>query len=73
MKDSSRHRVERHRNSLRERGMRPIQIWIPDTRAAGFAEEARRQCLVANAADEQDGIMDWIEAVSLFDEDHETG
>jgi hypothetical protein len=24
-------------------GMRPIQIWVPDTRAPGFAEEYQRQ------------------------------
>jgi hypothetical protein len=24
--------------------MRPVQIWVPDTSAPGFAEEAARQC-----------------------------
>jgi len=27
-------------------GMRPIQIWVPDTRHSGFAEECRRQSLL---------------------------
>lgn len=31
------------RRKLRERGLRPVQVWIPDTRVPGFAEEARRQ------------------------------
>ncbi len=48
--------------------MRPIQIWVSDTRAPGFAEEAKRQSLAVNEADKQDGIMDWLEDVSLFDE-----
>jgi hypothetical protein len=61
-------RVRRHRDALRQRGLRPIQIWVPDTRAPGFAAEARRQSLAINAADEQDGILDWIEDVSIFDE-----
>ena len=36
-------RVERRRAKLRAAGLRPIQIWVPNTRAPGFAEECRRQ------------------------------
>lgn len=61
-------RVRRHRDTLRQRGLWPIQIWVPDTRAPGFAAEARRQSLVINAVDAQNGFMDWVESVSLFDE-----
>jgi hypothetical protein len=35
--------VERRRAKLRVAGPRPIQIWVPDTRAPGFGEECRRQ------------------------------
>jgi hypothetical protein len=42
-------RVGRHRASLRDAGMRPIQIWVPDTRLPGFAAECHRQsALVVN-------------------------
>lgn len=41
---SSRNKVRAHRKRLRAQGLRPIQIWVPDTRAPGFAAEARRQC-----------------------------
>ena len=34
--------------------MRPIQIWVPDTRAQGFANECRRQSLLAVAAESND-------------------
>ena len=37
-------RVRRARDKLRERGLRPVQIWVPDTRAPGFAAELLRQC-----------------------------
>ena len=37
-------RVARTRDKLRAQGLRPIQIWIPDRRAAGFAKELARQC-----------------------------
>lgn len=36
-------KVRRHRERLREQGLRPIQIWVPDVRAAGFRAEAHRQ------------------------------
>ncbi|KAA0892823.1 antitoxin MazE family protein [Pusillimonas sp. ANT_WB101] len=55
-------RVQKHRNALRMAGLRPVQIWVPDTRRPDFAEECRRQCrLIANAekADTQlDRLMD---------------
>ncbi|WP_338042735.1 antitoxin MazE family protein, partial [Ectothiorhodospira haloalkaliphila] len=38
-------RVKRHRDALRKAGLRPVQIWVPDTRRPDFAEECRRQCL----------------------------
>ena len=61
-------RVAAHRAELRRRGLRPIQIWVPDTRAPGFAEEARRQAKLVAAADDFDETMDFIERVSVFDE-----
>ena len=38
-------RVQKHRAGLRASGLRPVQIWVPDTRRAGFAQECRRQSL----------------------------
>lgn len=69
MTEQSHSRARRHRDSLRARGLRPIQIWVPDTRAPGFAAEAHRQSLNAAAADAQDGIMAWVEEVSWLDDD----
>ncbi len=66
---SSRLRTTRHRDSLRRKGLRPVQLWVPDTRAPGFAEDVRRQCEVINAAERESGTMDWIERVSVFDDD----
>ena len=36
-------RVNKYRARLRKEGMRPLQIWVPDTRRPGFAEECKRQ------------------------------
>ena len=70
---ASRDRVQRHREALRKRGLRPIQLWVPDTRAPGFAEEAQRQCRAINAAEETARTIDWVESVSVFDEDDAAG
>lgn len=62
-------RVADHRNRLREQGLRPIQIWVPDTRAPGFAEETHRQSAqvagARNAAEDQA----WVDGISQFNDD----
>ena len=45
-------RVRKHREALREAGLRPVQLWVPDTGRPGFADECRRQCLLVARADE---------------------
>lgn len=51
-------RVRRRRDTLRASGLRPIQLWVPDTRQPGFAEECRRQSLIVAAADRNDHELD---------------
>lgn len=50
-------RVQRHREALRRAGLRPVQIWVPDTRRPGFAEECRRQSRLAARDDQSDAAM----------------
>lgn len=54
---SVRERVRRHRQRLREQGLRPIQIWVPDVRSPEFVAEAHRQSRAVasskSAADDQ--------------------
>ena len=42
----TRERVQTHRNRLRAAGLKPVQIWVPDPMAPGFADECRRQSLM---------------------------
>jgi len=37
---TSRKKVKAHRERLRAHGLRPIQIWVPDTRSPRFAAQA---------------------------------
>jgi hypothetical protein len=52
-------RVERRREKLRAQGLRPVQIWVPDTRHPGFAEEARRQGKLVGASYSEDELEFW--------------
>jgi hypothetical protein len=56
-------RVRRHRARLRAQGLRPIQLWVPDTRDPEFIEEVRRQSLLLRDDPAEDEIMDFIEAI----------
>ena len=44
-------RVRKRRDALRAAGLRPVQIWVPDTRRPGFANECRRQSRLVAEAD----------------------
>ena len=50
----ARERVRKYREKLRKAGMRPVQIWAPDTRRPGFAEEYRRQSRMVAQSDNTD-------------------
>ena len=47
-------RVQKHREALRQAGLRPVQIWVPDTRPTEFAQECERQVRIVAAADQRD-------------------
>jgi Antitoxin MazE-like len=56
--------VRQHRERLRQQGLRPIQIWVPDVNAPEFAREAHRQsALVAGSEQERDDQA-FVDAVS---------
>jgi hypothetical protein len=47
-------RVQKRRSALRMAGLRPVQIWVPDTRRPDFAAECKRQSHLASQADRTD-------------------
>ncbi|QLQ24123.1 MAG: antitoxin MazE family protein [Dechloromonas sp.] len=57
-------RVNKHRTALRSAGLRPVQLWVPDTRRPQFAEECRRQSALLRDDGHERDVLDWIEAVS---------
>ena len=64
MSTSTSARVQKHRAALRESGLRPVQIWVPDTRRPGFAEECRRQSQLMQDDDHEQETTDWLEAAA---------
>lgn len=62
-------RVQKHRAGLRASGMRPVQIWVPDTRRPDFADECRRQARLASAADRADAELPGFIDAALSDVD----
>ncbi len=54
-------RVKKHRDKLRRQGMRPVQIWVPDTRRAGFAEECKRQSLLVKNDEQENNVLDFLD------------
>ena len=44
-------RVQKHRDALRLAGLRPVQLWVSDTRRPDFTEECRRQSRLAAQAE----------------------
>jgi antidote-toxin recognition MazE-like antitoxin len=57
-------RVQKHRDGLRASGLRPIQIWVPDTRKRGFKKECHRQSLLLKNDPQERDILKQISSVS---------
>jgi hypothetical protein len=56
-------RVQKRRDTMRAAGLRPVQIWVPDTRRPGFAAECRRQAALVAQADQLDAdLSDFMDA-----------
>ena len=60
---SSREKVRAHRKRLR--GLRPIQVWVPDTRTADFKVEAHRQSQVVAQSPHARRDQDFIDRIAL--------
>ena len=64
-----RERVRSYRARMRAAGLRPIQIWVPDTRSASFRAEAHRQSLAVARSPDADLDQAFVDAV--LDDDSE--
>ena len=65
-KKATRKKVASHRAKLRAQGLRPIQIWVPDTRSPEFAKEARRQMRALARSPQEKEDMAFVESLSSW-------
>ncbi len=62
---ATRQKVQAHRDRLRAQGLRPIQIWVPDTRSPAFAAEARRQSRLVASSRKAVRDQEFVDAISI--------
>ncbi len=60
----SRIKVPEHREHLREQGLRPIRIWVPDVRCPAFRSEAHRQSAAVAASGHEREDQAFIDAAT---------
>lgn len=61
-------RMSRYRSRLRAQGLRPVQIWAPDTRSAKIADELRRQSKLVSRRKSERETVAFIDAIGAADE-----
>jgi hypothetical protein len=49
-----------YRERMRRQGLRPVQLWVPDTRSPLVAEELRRQSLTLRGDPAERELLEWI-------------
>ena len=60
-------RVRKHREQLRAEGLKPVQLWVPDTRSENFRRKCERESLsLATDLLEADTLA-WIAEVADTD------
>ena len=61
-------RVRKHREQLRAEGLKPVQIWVPDTRSASFRRKCERESAIAGQPIRVEAeTLDWIAEVADTD------
>lgn len=63
---AGRDKVRAHRAKLRARGLRPVQLWLPDTRTPEFIAEARRQSQAIADSPHEKHDQAFVDSISEF-------
>ena len=64
---ASRDKVRAHRSRSRKRGLRPVQIWVPDVRSKAFRQAAHRQSLPVARSPHAKADQEFVDAISAWD------
>lgn len=60
-------KFKRYRQRLKDRGLRQVQLWVPDTSRPGFADQLARQLRAVEQADHDTDSLEFIEQVADWD------
>lgn len=60
---SSARRVANYRQRMREAGLVPKTIWVPDTKDPAFVDQLKRESRIIAASEEERSVMEWIDAM----------
>lgn len=66
---SSRDKVNAYRARMKKKGLRLIQLWVPDTRSAAFRRQARRDGLAIANSPHARTDQAFVDAISAWDAD----
>jgi len=64
---NSAQKMRQYRQKLKASGLRPVQLWVPDTRSRKIIAEARKQSIRVSSDSQEPRFMDFVESVM----DHE--
>lgn len=64
---SSRDKVRAHRARLKRRGLRLIQMWLPDTRSKAFRRQAHQDSLAVARSAHSGRDQEFVDAISAWD------
>ena len=62
-------RVSTHRSRLRASGLKPVQLWVPDPKAPGFAAECRRQSLIIQSDTSEIDDLEMLAEIAAWGEE----
>lgn len=66
---SSREKVSAYRARMKKKGMRLIQMWVPDTRSVAFRKQARRDGLAIARSRHAAADQEFVDAISAWDDE----
>lgn len=66
-RSSARNKVRAHRARLRQQGLQPVQIWVPDVRSKAFARAAHVQSRAVARSPHAKADQAFIDAISAWD------
>ena len=62
-------KMRHYRCKMKQKGLRSVQIWVPDTRSPAIARELRRQSLLAGRGPDEQEVMAFLDDVRAWDDE----